>query len=85
MFPKFDPFDELEQLKAHRDQTIQIVQQLTAAVRQLQATDQQIIDQLNQQTGALNALDANQQDHDGRLRLIEITRQYENQTTSPRS
>jgi hypothetical protein len=38
-----------------------------------------VVDQLNQQTHAINALDQNQQDHDGRIRLIEITKQYENQ------
>ena len=85
MFSDFDPLAELEKLKQQNQHTQATIQQLITAVREIQTLQGRIIDQLNQQTGAINALDENQQDHDGRLRLIEITRQYENQTTTPRS
>lgn len=85
MFHKFDPFERLQELTDQYQYLQRINQQVVEALKQLQQTEQRIINQLNQQTEAINALDQNQQQHDGRLTLIEIARQYENQTTTPRS
>lgn len=85
MFHKFDPFERLQELTDQYQYLQRINQQVVEALKQLQQTEQRIINQLNQQTEAINALDQNQQQHDGRLTLIEIARQYENQITTPRS
>ena len=85
MFHEFDPLAELEALKQQHQHTQAIIQQLITAVKEIQLVQGRVIDQLNQQTQATNALDENQQRHDGRLLLMEIARQYEDQTTPPRS
>ena len=85
MFPKFDPYDRLMELSQECQHLQEVNKQVIEALKQLQVTEQRIIHQLNQQTQAINALDENQQNHDGRLRLMEIARQYEDQTTPPRN
>lgn len=75
----FDPLQIMQDLQTQVTQCTKNITQLAQSLHQMRELQQQVIDQLNQQTHAINALDTNQQDHDGRLRLIEITRQYENQ------
>jgi len=79
MFNKdFDPLQILQDLQNQVTQCSKNITQLAQNIHQIRELQGRIVDQLNQQTHAINALDQNQQDHDGRLRLIEITRQYEN-------
>jgi hypothetical protein len=78
----FDPLQIMHDLQGQVAQSSKNITQLAQSIHQLRELQQQIIDQLNQQTHAINALDTNQQDHDGRIRLMEIARQYENQNTN---
>jgi hypothetical protein len=80
MFNKdFDPLQILQDLQGQVSQCSKNITQLAQNIQQMRDLHSRVVDQLNQQTHAINALDQNQQDHDGRIRLIEITKQYENQ------
>jgi vacuolar-type H+-ATPase subunit I/STV1 len=80
MFNKdFDPLQILQDLQGQVSQCSKNITQLAQNIQQMRDLNSRVVDQLNQQTHAINALDQNQQDHDGRIRLIEITKQYENQ------
>lgn len=81
MFQKdFDPLQILHDLQGQVTQCSKNITQLALALNQQREMQEKIIAQLNEQTHAINALDTNQQDHDGRIRLMEIARQYESKS-----
>jgi hypothetical protein len=76
--PNFDPLTRLEKLDEKATALHDLVQRLTESHNQNIVLLKQIIEQINQQTGAINAHDLQINEIHNRLRLIEVARQYEN-------
>lgn len=83
--PNFNPLDTLEQLQKQLKQCSDNIIQLARALNARGDQQQQIIDQINQQTSAINSHDLQINDIHNRLRLLEVARQYENTTKNDNS
>jgi hypothetical protein len=75
--PDFDPLTKLEKLDTQVNALHTLVQKLIESHNQNIELLKQIIEQINQQTGAINAHDLQINEIHNRLRLIEVARQYE--------
>lgn len=78
--PNFNPYDTLEEVQKQLKQCSNNIMQLATALNARGELLQQIIDQLNQQTTAINEHDRMIYEMHDRLRLLEVARQYENTT-----
>ncbi len=78
--PDFDPYETLLQLQKQLKQCSDNIMQMARALNARNDQQQQIIDQLNKQTEAINNHDSMIYDIHDRLRLLEVARQYENTT-----
>ena len=81
--PDFDPLKELRTLQSQLLQQSNNLTQLARGFNQRSELMQQMIDQLNQQTDAINHIDGLCNELNDRLRLLEMVRQYETSKNTP--
>jgi len=80
--PNFDPLAKLEHLDAKVKALQEMVNHLVESHNQNITVLKQVIEQINQQTGAINAHDLQINEIHNRLRLLEVARQYETNNTN---